>query len=226
MNRSLLSLSLVALTGCCHPMVDDLDTGVIGMSDEGSDLGINVGAPSITPTVTDTGDTGDTGTNEPCEVSVAWNVETPIVTPSDIPFPRLNVETACGASRVSIDQLQIYLSAESWLGEIGDSRLGVGTEYEHLGVHYPSGSECQQNRCGLLWEIDPTSFSSAYPTSDYSVSFGFTLAAFAYNEGDSIAALWDDVDDELIFTAVVNYAIDGVDNTATVQATVTITPTE
>lgn len=225
MRSITLTLTILFLTTGCGTL-DPLTESPFKDSEEvGCDTGTEDSGGEV-ETETDSDDSaGDTAieeTAEPCTVNMQWNVENSIVQVDAFSLPRLDVSTTC-ASSVTINQVELYFSGERWIEELTDTRLGVGTEYEHFGVYSPLEMKCQQERCGMMWEIDPTSFSSAYPTSTSNVSFGFSLAGFYNDDLAEIDGLWDELDDEVILTAVVDYTVDDITDDVVAQTTIMIT---
>jgi len=162
-----------------------------------------------------------------CTFSFGWNVTYPVVSIDDFVMPHLMVTSTCEAA--TITELQVGFTGTSWISELSNTQLSVGTEFDHVGV-YSAFSDCRNDVCEMQWTgITPN--PDAYPAVDFTaapdadIRLAFTLVGF-YNDENliEIDELWDDVNDDVFLSGLIHYEVDGVEETAFAETTISITP--
>ncbi|MBI1907830.1 hypothetical protein HYS28_00200 [Candidatus Uhrbacteria bacterium] len=188
---------------------DAADTGTVQDTDTGSvDTGVTDTAPPE--------DTGGTATT-PTGPTVAWVVDHEYVTLDQVILPELYVSADDG-NAYAITRVDVFVGAtnDSWPTTVEDTRVGVGTTDQHVGVFTANDEFCGSHDdgntyCSLEWDIDLTNF--AFVVDDTSLlDFGFTMAFFAYTEEQvsEVESLHDAEDDLMrVYATVAWEASDG-----------------
>lgn len=178
----------------------------------------------------------DTGTPvvEPSGFIAEWVVANESVTLDSIVLPRLLTHTNDLDVTYTVTELKVFIGAANaaWPTAIGDTRLGVGTTDQHIGLYERYDTFCGSytdgnTYCSNEWWIDTTS-SALTVDSATPIDFGFTMAFFSQNEMVAETAnLHDGVADLMRMYAIVNWtASNGVSGESTTEGLFTITAPE
>lgn len=232
--RSILPVSFLFLTVGCSAILEEKSSDTAGnlddlvQTDTAEDTGEETDTVNSDTAVVDTG----TPVAEPSGFIAEWVVTSENVTLDTFVLPRLLTHTNDTDGSYTVTELKVFIGAANaaWPTTIGDTRLGVGTTDQHIGVYerYDTfcGADADGNTyCSNGWVVDTT--NSALTVNNVTrIEFGFSMALFSEDEMVAeIAELHDGVADLMRVYAVVSWtASNGTSGESTSEDFFTITP--